>query len=266
LARATSDLAGMGAKARFFLLTLALPAERTGKWLDGFLQGLAQASRRFGIVLAGGDTSRFSKIALSLTVTGEVSAGHALRRSGAKPGDLIFVSGTLGAAHLGLEMLLRKGSRSRARPKPWQDLVMAHLRPAIQLDLGLWLSGEFPRRERIASAAIDTSDGLSTDLGHLCEASGVGARIWASKLPIVRIPRGFNWLRLEPLHLALNGGEDYQLLFTVPRGSAAKISQWKGRAKLTQIGEIKRGPHVELIRENGRIEHLRPRGWDSFRR
>jgi thiamine-monophosphate kinase len=266
LARATSDLAAMGAQPRFFLLSLALPTARCGAWLDGFLSGLARASRQFEIVLAGGDTSRFPKVAASITVGGDVTAGHALTRAGARPGDLIFVSGTLGAAQLGLELLLRGLVKSPANNRRWKRLLAPHMHPKIRLKLGMWLSGEQPRGPCVASAAIDTSDGLSTDLNHICESSGVGARIQEELLPAASIPSELNKIGLNPLELALHGGEDYQLLFTVPARPAGRIPGSYHGVKITRIGEITRGRRIELIRRDGRSERLLPRGWDHFRR
>lgn len=118
LARATSDLAAMGAEPRFFLLTLALPASLTGNWLDGFLRGMRRASRQLGILLAGGDTTRSDKVSISITVVGELGRGLAVRRSGARPGDLVYVSGRLGRAQLGLELMKARGRSAGARNSP----------------------------------------------------------------------------------------------------------------------------------------------------
>jgi thiamine-monophosphate kinase len=266
LARATSDLAAMGARPRFFLLNLVLPGSRTGAWLDRFLLGLREASRKLEISLVGGDTSRLPHVAINIMVGGDVPAGHALTRSGARPGDLLFVRGTLGAAQLGLGLIQRRFARSPRQEKRWNSLLAAHLRPAIGLDFGRWLSGDKPSGPKIASAAIDTSDGLSTDLEHLCESSGVGARIWAGRLPLVRIPPELKTLRLDPLQLALHGGEDYQLLFTVPRGIASQIPRKYQGVSITHIGEITRGPGIELVQESGRRKKLTPQGWDPFRK
>jgi thiamine-monophosphate kinase len=256
LARATSDLAAMGARPRFFLLTLALPPARAARWLERFLAGLAWAARKFGLVLVGGDTSRQPRVLASVTVLGEVERGRALRRSGARPGDLIYVSGRLGAAALGLE-LLRRGL---VRPARFRRLLRPHLYPPIRLALGRWLA-----RRRIASAMIDTSDGLSTDLAHLLEASGVGARLAPSRLPIVSIPRELARRSLDPLALALNGGEDYELLFTVPRRFRARVPRsWRG-IPLTCIGEIVPGNQLLLADSSGRTRRLAPGGWDPFR-
>jgi thiamine-monophosphate kinase len=316
LARATSDLAAMGAVPRFFLLTLALPASRTGGWLDGFLKGMGQAAREFGMVVIGGDTSRFPSVVINVTVggqavarqtgsgngaskrasSGEAGTGRLLTRSGARPGDLIFVSGTLGAAQLGLELILHgldgQSSTPRIpRGKRWKRLLQPHLRPKIQLALGRWLAGENSIGERnpssdkntsartgrgpIASAMIDTSDGLSTDLNHICQSSGVGARIWAEKIPAVRVPESLrrHGLSLDPLNLALHGGEDYQLLFTVPPAAARRLPRPFRGIHLTQIGEIVRLPRsnrerasrIQLVGSDRNVSPLVPGGWDSFK-
>jgi len=256
LARATSDLAAMGARPRFFLLSLALPSIRTRAWLDGFLAGMAQAARQFGLVLAGGDTSQHPTVAISITVLGEVAPGHVVTRSHARVGDLLYVTGRLGGAQLGLELILRGMYRQRR----WQPLLRPHLCPELRLALGEWLAAR-----RLATAMIDTSDGLSTDLGHICRASGVGARLWAERIPRVKVPAGLREHGFDPLELALHGGEDYQLLFTVPRRLAKRIPQSHRGVPITQIGEITRGRSVVLVGSDGRAVKLALRGWDHFR-
>lgn len=263
LARATSDLAAMGAVPRFFLLTLALPAPRTGRWLNDFIDGMAKAARRFGLVLAGGDTSRNNRVAVSITVLGEVSPGRAIARSGARPRDLIFVSGRLGAAELGLRLVLRG---LQGHPV-WRRFLRPHLYPDLRLGLGQWLA-----RRELASAMIDTSDGLSTDLGHICDASGVGAKIWKQRIPAVRVPAALRERDavFDPLALALHGGEDYELVFTVSPRLCRNIPEvWSSsgeRVPVTQIGEIVRGREITLLDANGNATPLRPLGWDHFRK
>jgi thiamine-monophosphate kinase len=271
LARATSDLAAMGALPRFFMLTLALPASRTGAWLDGLIKGMAQAAREFGMVLIGGDTSQNPTVIMNITVGGDAAAGHALTRSGARPGDGIYVSGTLGAAQLGLELILC----GLHRDAKWKHLLGQHLRPKIQLELGRWLAGE-RRGPPIASAATDTSDGLSTDLTHICQSSGVRARIFAAQLPVVKVQEPLQRLGIAPLTLALHGGEDYQLLFTVPADHAARMRKGFRGVTITQIGEIlppTKTRHkksvaslIELVDTAGKATPLTPRGWDHFKR
>jgi thiamine-monophosphate kinase len=254
LARAASDLAAMGAAPRFFLLTLALPGARTGSWLNRFLRGLRKAEKRFQFTLIGGDTSELRTVAISITVLGEVPAGRATTRAGARPGNLLYVSGRLGAAQLGLELMLR-GRRRR-----WPQELRKHLYPEPRLALGQWLA-----RRRLASAMIDVSDGLSTDLHHIAEASQVGARIWRERIPAVALPRELRGRGFDPLRLALHGGEDYELLFTVPRRLVKKIPSVYRGVPLTPIGEMTRKKGVWLMDAAGRATRLEPRGWDPFR-
>ena len=256
LARATSDIAAMGGIPRCFLLGLALPESRTGRWLDGFLAGMQRAARRFGMVLAGGDTARHRQILIQITVAGEIAAGRAVLRSGARPGDLICVSGRLGEAQLGLELILRGGAHGRRRRR----LLRKHLHPEPRLALGQWLA-----KDRLATAMIDTSDGLSTDLGHICEASGVGARVYAEKIPTAAVPKEFRRRGLDAQELALDGGEDYELLFTVRRRRARDLPAKVHGVPLTVIGEITREKKVILTRRDGHEVALLPRGWDAFR-
>jgi thiamine-monophosphate kinase len=259
LARAVSDLAAMGAEPGFFLLNLAMPASKTGRWFDEFLRGMGTASRRFRILLIGGDLARAGRIAICVTVVGYAAARGAIQRNGARAGDFIFVSGELGAARLGLEIVRQKRQRDGGAKK----LLRAHLYPKPRLELGKWLA-----RNRIASAMMDISDGLSTDLGRLCDASGVGAVIDAKRLPSTRISR--EWvkrLRLAPsaaTDFALHGGDDYELLFTVRPSRARRLLQAPGNARITCIGTITRERRLRIIGEDGKERTLAPLGWDHF--
>jgi thiamine-monophosphate kinase len=270
LARATSDLAAMGARPLFFLLTLALPRERAGRWLDEFLAGLRRAAHQFGMTLIGGDTTRSRLIFISVTVGGDIAPGRFVPRSGARPGDLIFVTGTLGAAQLGLLLLKNlSGKAIDRRLRPPFSPLRAHLYPRIQLGWGAWLA-----RHRLASAMIDVSDGLSSDLSRLCARSGVGARIWADRIPCVQIParRAGKTLEasalsgLDPLALALHGGEDYELLFTVSPHNLTRLRRAPRFAELSEIGQVVPGRRLTLISEEGAVRPLVPSGWDPFRR
>jgi thiamine-monophosphate kinase len=272
LVRATSDLAAMGATPRFFLLTLAVPASRTGTWLDGFLRGMARAARAMNMVLLGGDTTKSGTVSISITVLGEIARGHAVTRSGARPGDLIYVSGTLGRAQLGLEVLLKSPSRAKpltARSAKDSDpelrrLLRPHLYPAIRLEFGAWLA-----KHRIASAMMDISDGLSTDLARLCAASRVGAQIRSASIPKVALPEALTKhlkrLNLDPLKMALHGGDDYELLFTVSPRDVKMVSKAPGFSQLTAIGRITRGRSIVLISPDGSEKPLTSQGWDPFR-
>ena len=265
LARATSDVAAMGGTPRFFLLTLAIPQAFTNTWLSTFLDGVRRAARELGLVLIGGDTTRSTSAALSITVLGEVASGRAITREGARPGDILYVSGTLGRAHLGLELIRNCPAKAvTGFLRDQSGLLQQHLYPKIRLKLGQWLS-----KHRSASSMIDISDGLSTDLGHLCAASEVGARLWAARIPLVRIPASqsklAHKLRLNPLRMALHGGDDYELLFSVPRRLAKRLESAPAFRDITAIGEIETGRRILLVDAGGRTEALRPGGWDPFR-
>ena len=190
LARAVSDLAAMGAEPLGFLLNLAMPAARTGAWLDKFLKGIDQAARKFCMHLIGGDLANNEKVAVCVVVIGDVPSGRAVQRSGARPGDLIYVSGKLGAARLGLEISLKRFDKRRDA----RSLLSSHLCPSPRLELGSWLASH-----RVATAMMDISDGLSIDLARLCESSRVGAVVYADCIPEARIPEPWRRrLRLSP--------------------------------------------------------------------
>jgi thiamine-monophosphate kinase len=259
LARATSDLAAMGATPRYFLLTIALPKPLSGQWLDGLRKGMARASRELGIAIIGGDTTVAAAVSISITVIGEVEAGAAVSRSGAVPGDLIYVSGILGGAQLGLDLVL---GGEALNPK-FRSLVQPHLYPTIQIELGSWLA-----KNRIPTAMMDISDGLSTDLARLCRASEVGAHIYANKIPQVTISAAAAKIlsrhKINPLVMALHGGEDYGLLFTVPPRNLSKLRNAPGFPSLTAIGKITNARKVLLADASGRAKLLAARGWDPF--
>jgi thiamine-monophosphate kinase len=262
LVRATSDVVAMAARPRFFLLSLALPAERTGTWLNQMLSGMARASELFGLRLAGGDTARSpgerGSVALNLMVLGEALRGRAIGRAGARPGDGIFVTGVLGQAQLGLELLMR----GMVGQRKYRRLLAPHCYPALPLAFALWLG-----RNHFPSAMMDISDGLSTDLTRLCRASGVGARIYANQLPVVAVPGLLPQIsEFDPLSLALHGGEDYGLLFTVPKRMVSRIPKIFGRTPIMCIGEIVRGSGVSMVAPGGEVSSLIPGGWDHFAR
>ncbi len=231
LARGLSDIAAMGAEPRFCLLSVVMAPWSGDAWLERFFRGFLRLAERERVPLAGGDLSHGDEWAADVVVCGAVPRGKALRRDGARPGDAIYVSGTLGASALGLET--RRGAA-------WKR----HLRPEPRLALGRFL------RERVkATAAMDLSDGLSLDLRRLCIASGVGAVIGG-------LPR----FRGATIEQALHGGEDYELLFTAT--SLARVPARFEGLPLTRIGTIRKGAAGE-IRLDG--APLAPLGYDHFR-
>jgi thiamine-monophosphate kinase len=256
LARAVSDVAAMGGVPRCFLLSLALPESHTGRWLDEFLGGLRRASRKFECVLAGGDTTRRREVLINVTVVGEIKTGRAVLRSGARLGDVLCVSGRLGAAELGLRILRKSKGRAKFNHSPTKK----HLYPEPRIALGKWLADH-----RLATAMMDLSDGLSSDLPRLCAESGVGARVESAKIPVLQIEDANRQRGINPLQLALHGGDDYELLFSVRPHKVKMLPKIFQGVALTPIGTIteKRG-RIVLVHE-GRERQLLTAGWDPFR-
>jgi thiamine-monophosphate kinase len=255
LARGLSDLAAMGARPVAAFLSLGLPRELTlaqGKsapWVTRFLDGLLALAAEHGVPLAGGDLAESPIAIADIVLTGSVPQGKALLRSGAQPGDRIYVTGSLGGAAAELAALERspqdfvKARRTEA--------VSPHLFPQPRVAQGLWL-----RKRGLASAAMDLSDGLSTDLAHLCEESGVAAEVDAAALPL-----GAG----ATLEMALHGGEDYELLFTAPE--RARIPKRIEGVAVTAIGRIvaqRTRKAAVLLRTESGSEPLRPQGWEHF--
>jgi thiamine-monophosphate kinase len=195
-------------------------------------------------------------VLINVTVVGEVRRGREVRRSGARPGNLIYVSGRLGEAELGLQ-LLRERKRGLTMREP---RLRKHLYPEPRLELGRWLS-----EKRVASAMMDLSDGLSSDLRRLCEASKVGALIKSENLPSVGVTKLQRKNGVDPMKLALHGGDDYELLFTVSKSKATRLPGSVGGIAITRIGEITPARDVLVADGDGRSRVLKPRGWDPFR-
>ncbi|WP_203143933.1 thiamine-phosphate kinase [Marinobacter mangrovi] len=246
LAVAASDLAAMGAEPVCFTLGLTLP-EANPDWLDPFAAALAQAAEDFGLSLAGGDTTR-GPLTLTLQVHGSVPDGQALLRSGARPGDLVAVSGTLGDAAAALGYL-----NESAPGEQQQALLQKYHQPEPRLDLGWALRGR-------ASAAIDISDGLMADLGHILQASGCGAVIDAARIPL---SPALNALAGErAISHALRGGDDYELCFTLPARHWDAVKQ-KSPVPVQVIGEIVAEPGLTLTNADQDASPLRS-GYEHF--
>jgi thiamine-monophosphate kinase len=241
----------MGGQPVAAFLSLALPRDLSQSWVKAFTSGLVKLAGQHGVVLAGGDTAEsLNGILADIIVLGGIPKGQAILRSSARVGDRIFVSGSLGASAAALvEMRRRPPKKSDPRSYP------RHFYPEPRIELGRIL-----RQRGIATAMIDTSDGLSTDLSHICEESGVGAQIDATRIPRARIG---NPARDVPLELALHGGEDYELLFTVAPGKA--VPQRLAGVALTEIGRIVNGRKIRLLDDRGGSSELKPRGWEHFK-
>ena len=256
LARGLSDLAAMGAKPLAAFLSLAMPKSvaRNPRWLDGFLDGLVSLAAQYNVPLAGGDTSESPSdhILADIVLLGSAPTGRALRRSTARPGDLLYVTGALGGAAAELTAL-------SSTPRKFRSATSAHNHPHLFPQPRLTI-GQTLLRRRLATACIDLSDGLSTDLAHLCHESGVGAEISAAALPIH--PLAAQQPPERALDLVLNGGEDYELLFAAP--SATRMPRSLAGLPITRIGTITRETKISLLDTNGRSRPLPRDGWQHF--
>ena len=246
LTRGLSDIAAMGGEPRAAFLSLALPTDIPQKWVDRFLRGLLDLAEEFKVPLAGGDTAQSAGgVQADIVVVGSVPRGKAVLRSGAKAGEQIYVTGELGGAAAALARLMEA--------KPVGAEYFRHFRPQARVAVGQWL-----RRRGVASAMIDLSDGLSTDLEHICQESHVGAEIEVEAIPRARV--GLGKKRVAP-EFALHGGDDYELLFT----SAAKIPSEVEGVRVTRIGRTTQSAGMRLIAADGKARRLEAEGWEHFR-
>ena len=248
-----SDLAAMGAEPAWFLLNIALPAVDE-QWLAGFCDGLFALARRYHVQLVGGDTSRAPQVAIAIEAHGFVPAGQALTRAGAKPGDRIFITGALGDAGLALRHRQGKLQLSDAEFVYCAERMD---RPTPRIEEGLALRG-------IASSAIDISDGLVADLGHILEISRVGAHLGLAQLPLSQAYRthlaGVGW------DVALANGDDYELCFTVPPANLAALEKIKTRFPgITEIGLIESGSGLRILDAAGKPYLPKTVGHDHFK-
>jgi len=252
-----SDVAAMGGSPRYVTTSIALPGNKNSDWVRRFYHGMLELASKTQVRLIGGDTCRSSQgVFLDLTIIGEVKPSEMLTRKGARPGDSLFVTGELGGSAIGLE-ILRDHSRLAKRDP---EIAHRHLRPSPRNRIGRFLAAH-----RLATALLDISDGLSTDLHHLCEQSGVGALIDADKIPVCRLSGGLSrLLAATPLDYALNGGEDYELLFTVSPRLRSKIPRSIGDVLIREIGWVTREANQCRIMSQGHSRKLSPGGFDHF--
>jgi thiamine-monophosphate kinase len=249
LTRGLSDIAAMGGIPIAAFLSLAIPPDLPPRWIDQFVKGLFKLADGCSVSLAGGDTAQSpGKILADIVVVGSVPKGKAIRRSGARAGDRIYVTGAVGGAAAALKLLF-SGSKLRLADYP------SHFHPIPRIEVGRFL-----REKGLASSMIDLSDGLSTDLAHICEESGVGAEIRADAVPRAKIGKPARQVELE---YGLHGGDDYELLFTAP-GSKRIPSKIAG-VDITQIGHITRAKRLVLLNSEGVGSKFRPQGWEHFK-
>ena len=259
LARSLSDIAAMRAKPRYALVALTVPARLDSGWIEQFYSGLGALANKFKVQVIGGDFAASPVIAADVQVVGEVERGRALLRSGARPGQVIYVTGKLGLSALGEELTRRRAWRGLAKALA-AKAQRAHHYPEPRVELARKLP-------RTVAALMDLSDGLSLDLHRLCEASRVGARLFRDRIPCVVLPTRLEAsLKTSALELGLHGGEDYELLFTAPR--SARIPKNIAGISVTRIGETTKGRSILLCDSEGDREgtKLTPGGWDHFAR
>jgi thiamine-monophosphate kinase len=268
LAVSLSDIAAMGARPRWALLSIGVPNDVWDSWfIDSFYEGLFQLADRFGVKLIGGDISRTpERIVINSTAIGECLPGREVFREGARPGDQIYVTGFLGDAAAGLR-LIERGARlhddnaALTESNAIEHLLLRQLQPEPRVGWGLLIGDR-----HLATAMIDISDGLSSDLNHLCDESKVGALVDAHRLPIDQVVTEICGRRaLDPLMLALHGGEDFELLFTVKPENVSKLPKRVDGVSITHIGEIKEASQGVLISEGSRTWNLEPGGWEHFK-
>ena len=251
LTRGLSDIAAMGGQPIAAFLSLAIPSNLGQAWVDEFLRGLLRLARKASVTLAGGDTAESPDgILADIVVLGSVPKRKAVLRSGARPGDDLYVSGELGASATILHRLELVGKKAKASQYP------RHFYPNARVALGRAL-----RENKMASAMIDVSDGLSTDLAHICEESGVGAEVFEYAVPCAGLGKALGQAALQD---ALHGGDDYELLFTAPRRTF--IPSRLGGVGITRIGEITRKGPIVIIDGTGNRRKLRPGGWEHFKK
>jgi thiamine-monophosphate kinase len=253
-----SDLAAMGARPLYYTLTTALPAQLGPEWLAGFAKGLAEDQRRYGIDLLGGDSvGTTGPAVLSLTAIGEVAAGEEIRRSGARPGDLVWVSGSIGDAFLGLAVL--RGAHPDLSGQHREYLVGRFRLPEPRTELG-------PRLCGAAHAMIDVSDGLLADLGHICETSGTAAVVEIARLPLSPAARAVVESSRDIGPRLAVAGDDYELLFAAPAGASEAVVALSSllQIPLTEIGRIEAGTGLRLVDDAGRAIPVEVTGYRHF--
>jgi thiamine-monophosphate kinase len=258
-----SDIAAMAASPRYAMVSLGIPVDVDAAWVMELFGGMRAACDEYALALVGGDTNRADAVVISVAVVGEVGSARAVTRSGARPGDIVVVTGSLGAAAGGFLLSRIHASKlPQALAEPWgRELLDAQARPAARVGEGQTLA------QAGVTAMMDLSDGLAKDLSRLCSASGVGARVELPRVPVAAALRlGAGFLEVDPVELALTGGEDYELLATIDLTNLARARgdlRERFGVTLSDVGVIIDEGLVAVDAE-GRESPLEPTGWDHF--
>jgi len=258
-----SDLAAKGAVARAYMLDIMLPTTTSEEWIAAFARGLADDQNEYGVHLIGGDTdSTPGPVTIAIMAFGDIATGRMIRRAGARPGDVVFVTGTIGDAALGLTLL--RGELANLDARAAEFLVGRYRLPHPRVRLG-------PRLIGIANAAIDVSDGLLADLGHLCEASGLAAVIEARRVPLSAAVREIIATDSRHITTVMTGGDDYEVLFTAPPEAADELARLSRILDVPIAGigrmeppSIQKGSRVTALGESGQPLTCDRPGWTHF--
>ncbi|MBA7596319.1 Thiamine-monophosphate kinase [subsurface metagenome] len=264
-----SDIAAKGGIPKQALISIGLPKDTKIVYVEQIYRGLKEQSKKFNIDIVGGNTALSKdKIFIDLFLVGEIKPDLLLLRSGAKPDDKILVTGNLGDSSAGLKIIENQDLKLediKFEKKYKTKLKQAHLSPNPRL-----LEGRIIAKSNLANSMMDISDGLSSDLAKICEASNVGAIIWEEKIPVSKETLAFaKSIGKSPFNFALHGGEDYELLFTTPKENVEiiiKKIQRETKTKVTEIGEIKdRKFGIKIVKTNGEMTPLNTYGWNHFK-
>jgi thiamine-monophosphate kinase len=263
LAVNVSDIAAMGGQPLGAIVALLLPPTLEVAFVEALYDGMQAVATAYDCPVIGGNISqRTDTLSITITVLGETPQSQTVYRSGARVGDEIWVTGDLGGARAGLEVLLSSGALNDL---PTSDVLARYRRPQPRLR-----EAQYLRQHTVLHSLVDISDGLSSDLRHICEASGVGARLHAVRIPIAPQTRQIAAARgAEPLDYALHGGEDFELCLTAPAGHIGRLQdamQQQFSCPLLHVGEIQTGAGVTIVQPNGTQQPLPARGYDHFRR
>ena len=258
-----SDIAAMGARPRFALISLLLPPMLDVAILDGIYAGLRAEAAQYNVALVGGNIARNAeRLIIDITLLGTGMRDRLLRRDSAEPGEVVMVTGSLGSAAAGLLVLEDEQLAAKIPPESLVGVLAAHRTPTPRVAAGQWLA------QHGVTTGIDVSDGLAADIAHICKASGVGVNIEAESLPIQpEVAMIAPLAGRQPQDLALFGGEDYELLFTAPTDRADVLAQELFIAtgiEATAIGTMSKGTDLTLFRQ-GKSSPLHPTGWDHLR-
>jgi len=260
-----SDIAAMGGIPRQALFSLGAASSTSVEFIDQLADGMKEEAKLFEVNIVGGDTVRSPLgLVINITLIGEVETDLIIRRDTANPGDLIVVTGELGGSAAGLALLLGEGKSSLVSPGIFREVKEAHLSPVPAVK-----EGRIIAKNKLATAMIDISDGLSSDLTRICEASRVGAKVYASQIPLLPAAESVaKLLKKDPLDFALYGGEDYKLLFTVSPEKveiARNLFYTELKTKVTEVGVIREEQEgIKLKDLQGKVADLKPKGYNHF--